>query len=33
VPKATIGVGFPVAGVYEAFCGIHPCMRPSIEVQ
>jgi cytochrome c peroxidase len=32
-PKQTIAIGFPGPGIYEAFCGIHPSMRLTIEVQ
>lgn len=32
-PKETIVIPFPTAGTFEAFCGIHPSMRLSIEVQ
>ena len=32
-PKETISIPFPEAGTYEAFCGIHPSMRLTIEVK
>jgi cytochrome c peroxidase len=32
-PKEAVTIKFPVAGTFEAFCGIHPSMRLTIEVQ
>jgi cytochrome c peroxidase len=32
-PKETISIPFPEAGTFEAFCGIHPSMRLTIEVK
>jgi cytochrome c peroxidase len=32
-PKEQITIRIPVAGTFEAFCGIHPSMRLTIEVQ
>ena len=32
-PHETVTIRFPVAGRFEAFCGIHPSMRLSIEVE
>src|SRR6185295_16748643 len=32
-PKERITIRFPVAGTFEAFCGIHPSMRLRVEVQ
>jgi cytochrome c peroxidase len=32
-PKDSVTIPFPEAGTYEAFCGIHPSMRLTVEVQ
>jgi cytochrome c peroxidase len=32
-PREAIGIRFPVAGTFEAFCGIHPSMRLTIDVE
>jgi cytochrome c peroxidase len=32
-PKESVTVAFPDAGTYEAFCGIHPSMRLTVEVE
>ena len=32
-PKESVTIRFPVAGSFEAFCGIHPAMRLTVEVQ
>ena len=32
-PKESVTIAFPVAGTYEAFCGIHPSMRLTVEVE
>jgi cytochrome c peroxidase len=32
-PREGISIRFPVAGTFEAFCGIHPSMRLTIEVE
>ena len=32
-PRQTLSVRLPEAGTYEAFCGIHPTMRLTIEVR
>jgi cytochrome c peroxidase len=32
-PHETVTIAFPVRGRFEAFCGIHPSMRLSIEVE
>jgi cytochrome c peroxidase len=32
-PKESINISFPEAGTYEAFCGIHPSMRLTVEVK
>jgi cytochrome c peroxidase len=32
-PRQAISIRFPAAGTFEAFCGIHPSMRLSIEVE
>jgi cytochrome c peroxidase len=32
-PKESVTIRFPVAGTFEAFCGIHPSMRLQVEVQ
>ena len=32
-PKESVTIRFPVAGTFEAFCGIHPSMRLSIDVE
>jgi cytochrome c peroxidase len=31
-PKESVTIAFPEAGTYEAFCGIHPSMRLTVEV-
>jgi cytochrome c peroxidase len=31
-PKESVTVTFPLPGTYEAFCGIHPSMRLTVEV-
>ena len=32
-PKESVTVAFPEAGTYQAFCGIHPSMRLTVEVK
>ena len=32
-PRETITIPFPVRGTFEAFCGIHPSMRLTVEVK
>ena len=32
-PNESVTIRFPVAGAFEAFCGIHPSMRLQVEVQ
>jgi len=32
-PKESVTIRFPVAGTFAAFCGIHPSMRLTIDVQ
>jgi cytochrome c peroxidase len=32
-PKESVTIRFPEAGTYEAFCGIHPSMRLTVEVR
>ena len=32
-PRRRVTIRFPVAGTFEAFCGIHPSMRLTIDVQ
>jgi len=32
-PKESVTIPFPEAGTFEAFCGIHPSMRLTVEVQ
>jgi cytochrome c peroxidase len=32
-PKESVTIPFPEAGTYEAFCGIHPSMRLTVEVE
>ena len=32
-PRETVTIRFPGPGSYEAFCGIHPSMRLTIDVQ
>jgi cytochrome c peroxidase len=32
-PREAISIRIPVAGTFEAFCGIHPSMRLTIEVE
>ena len=32
-PKESVTIRFPVAGTFTAFCGIHPSMRLTIDVQ
>ncbi len=32
-PKETITIPFPLRGTFEAFCGIHPTMRLTVEVK
>jgi cytochrome c peroxidase len=32
-PNESVSVRFPVAGTFEAFCGIHPSMRLTVDVQ
>jgi cytochrome c peroxidase len=32
-PKESITIAFPLPGTYEAFCGIHPSMRLTVDVQ
>ena len=32
-PKESVTIRFPVPGTFEAFCGIHPSMRLSIDVE
>jgi cytochrome c peroxidase len=32
-PKESVAIRFPEAGTFEAFCGIHPSMRLTVEVQ
>jgi cytochrome c peroxidase len=32
-PKETVTIRFPVKGTFEAFCGIHPSMHMTIEVE
>jgi cytochrome c peroxidase len=32
-PRESVTIPFPKAGTYEAFCGIHPSMRLTIEVR
>jgi cytochrome c peroxidase len=32
-PSESVTIRFPVAGTFEAFCGIHPSMRLQVEVQ
>jgi cytochrome c peroxidase len=32
-PKQTVTIDFPEAGTYEAYCGIHPSMRLTVEVE
>ena len=32
-PREAVTIRFPVAGTFEAFCGIHPSMRLTVEVE
>ncbi len=32
-PTESVTIRFPLAGSFEAFCGIHPAMRLTVEVQ
>ena len=32
-PNESITIRFPVPGTFEAFCGIHPSMRLTVEVE
>lgn len=32
-PHEAVSIAFPVAGTFEAFCGIHPAMRLTVEVE
>jgi cytochrome c peroxidase len=32
-PKQSVTIPFPLAGTYQAFCGIHPSMRLIVEVE
>jgi cytochrome c peroxidase len=32
-PKESVTIRFPEAGTFEAFCGIHPSMRLTVEVE
>jgi cytochrome c peroxidase len=32
-PKETVTIRFPLPGTFEAFCGIHPSMRLTVEVE
>jgi cytochrome c peroxidase len=32
-PRESVSIPFPEPGTYEAFCGIHPSMRLTVEVQ
>ena len=32
-PKESVTIRFPAAGTYQAFCGIHPSMRLTVEVE
>ena len=32
-PKQSVTIRFPAAGTYQAFCGIHPSMRLTVEVE
>lgn len=32
-PSESVTIAFPVAGTYAAFCGIHPSMRLTVEVE
>jgi cytochrome c peroxidase len=32
-PREAVSIRFPVAGTFEAFCGIHPAMRLTVEVE
>ena len=32
-PNESVTIRFPVPGTFEAFCGIHPSMRLSIDVE
>jgi cytochrome c peroxidase len=32
-PRESVTIAFPEAGTYEAFCGIHPSMRLTVEVK
>jgi cytochrome c peroxidase len=32
-PKESVTIAFPLPGTYEAFCGIHPSMRLTVEVR
>jgi cytochrome c peroxidase len=32
-PHETVTIPFPVPGTFEAFCGIHPSMRLTVEVR
>jgi cytochrome c peroxidase len=32
-PNESVTIRFPIAGTFEAFCGIHPSMRLSVEAQ
>ena len=32
-PHQTVTITFPVRGTFEAFCGIHPSMRLTVEVK
>jgi cytochrome c peroxidase len=32
-PHESVTIKFPAPGTYEAFCGIHPTMRLTIEVE
>jgi cytochrome c peroxidase len=32
-PKESVTIAFPEAGTYQAFCGIHPSMRLTVEVR
>jgi len=32
-PKESVRIPFPLAGIFEAFCGIHPSMRLTVRVE
>ena len=32
-PREAVSIRFPMAGTFEAFCGIHPSMRLTVEVE